>query len=129
MRNFFLLFFGLTSSPAFAEWVEIYADDLGAYSVNIPATETPNHKIKMWGMSDYKSAQKAGSDDYRSIKSLFEYDCNEAQRRMLSITFYQESRGRGLVVQTDAWVAEWEPIIPDSLGGLYLKTACEQKHY
>ena len=79
------LMLALVNTSAIAEWSVLSRDDSGTgitVYVDLATTRKSGDKIKMWGLTDYKSAMESAEGKYLSKKSRWEYDCKEAKMRV-----------------------------------------------
>ena len=119
----------LSSSPAYAEWVSIGADNSRGRTVYAdPDTIRPKGDVvKMWSLNDYKTIQTGPSASYLSYKVQSEYDCAEERIRKLAATFFSGNMGRGDVVYVQSNEGKWQPVEPGSLGQSEWEVACDKE--
>jgi hypothetical protein len=81
---------------------------------------------KMWAILDFKKAQLSGSSAYLSMKSQYEFDCEEEQYRRVYVGFHADHMGSGRIVgQGNTSPARaWEPVPPESRIESLWRTAC-----
>ena len=116
----------VVSSSVAAEWESATADDESTYYVDRDTIRKSGNKVKIWELSDYKTAQGKAAKKHLSQKLLYEYDCTDMQGRMLSFIEYPNNMGGGKVVSTGTISAspDWKPISPGSVGEKLWKIAC-----
>jgi hypothetical protein len=123
-----LAFLLLTASQALAEWVEVnFLSKRGMTTYIDPQTiRLHGNLAQMWVLDDFREAQQSRwSAPYRSAKVLQEFDCAERQSRIVSMTRYAETMGRGEVVLSgDGPDGDWMPITSGSINKLLFKMAC-----
>ena len=118
----------LTAQPALADWVEVnFSSKRGMTTYIDPQTVRLHGNLaQMWVLDDFKEAQQSRwSAPYRSAKVLQEFDCAEKQSRIVSMTRYAETMGRGEVVLSgDEPDGDWITITSGSIHKLLFKMAC-----
>ena len=91
MKKLLLIFIlVIVSNSAMAEWVELGTsqDETGTIYANPATIRKSGNKVKMWDLTDYKTAQEVTGKQYMSSKSQIEYDCKEEQTRLLFANTY-----------------------------------------
>lgn len=118
----------LAAAPAWAEWTPLTEGDSVYLYVDKSTIRKRGNIIKFWTMADRKSPKKRPDGrEYRSAASLEEYNCEGEQARTIALTLYSQAMGKGEVVgSSNTPYAEWEPVVPGSLGMTMLKFACEE---
>jgi hypothetical protein len=82
----------------------------------------------MWELRDFKAVQTSNAGKlFWSVKSQYEYDCAEEQRRFLAFAYFSEPMGKGTVVHTDSDPDKWQPVYPGSVGQILWKRACGEE--
>lgn len=116
-----------TKSNKAAGWVEVGGTDNAIVYANPTTIRKVGSRVKMWDMTDLKSAQGDEGERYLSSKSQIEYDCKEERTRMLAFSTHSENMGGGKTVQTDADPDKWKPVAPGSIGETLWKFACKKR--
>jgi hypothetical protein len=127
-RLLLIILLFLSSSPAYAEWVEVEGGDKFTAYVDTETIRRKGNLVKIWVLDDFKTVRTASGKSYLSIKSLDEYDCAEAQIRNLALYAYSGQMGTGEIVEPlSDDPSKWTPIIPGSVGQTKWKLVCKQK--
>ena len=120
----------VTAGAASAEWTFVSdtggdTDDYIQY-VDRATIRKSGNLVKMWGLRDYKTVQKAAAgDSYLSGNAQSKYDCKEEKLRLLALTIFDGRMGGGKVVYSDGnYKDEFEPIEHRSFGEAPWKVAC-----
>src|SRR3989338_9467081 len=130
-----LLLLAVVSSSAFAgkwikpeEWVKL---DLASDHYVVYADPTSiirsGNKVQMRSLIDHKTPLSRAGKTFMSVKAQHEFDCAEAQVRMLFASTHSESMGRGERVATDYKIENWESVQPLSISEALWKIACGKK--
>ena len=107
----------LSSGPAYAEWVAVSKADTSTGYVDPDTIRRKGNLVKMWILSDFKTIQTtAAGISYLSQKMQWEYDCAEEQFRMIAGYGYSGQMGTGEIVTSHTNPANWEPVMPGSVG-------------
>lgn len=124
-----MLLLAVVSRSTVADWEKIGIVNNGSSTEYAdPSTILRDgHKVKMWGLSDYRSAETAGTYLFLSVKLRNEYDCNEGQIRPLSYSFHSGNMAKGVVVYAYSEPFDSIPISPDSLSEALWKIACGKR--
>ena len=118
----------VTAGAASAEWTRVGGNDDYIQYVDRATIRRNGNLVKMWGLSDYMTVQKAAADSILSDKTQSEYDCKEEKYRLLAFSTYDGQMGSGKVVFNNGNVKdEWLPISPGSVGETLWKAACGKK--
>jgi len=126
-----MILLAIVSSSAMAEWVEVGESEDAEVGVTLYANPTTIRKsgnmVKMWRLTDFKTAEDAAGKQYMSTKRHDEYDCKEERLRIISIVTYSKNMGKGKVVlTTDIKLYDWFSVTPDSLDEIIWKYACRK---
>lgn len=127
----FTLFVVFISNSAVAEWIFItnskFFDGTSLY-VDYATIRKKGRTVKMWSLLDFRNKQKLPSgDNFLSVKTQDEYDCEEEQNRELYNLALSENMGLGQAVHiVDAPSFKWQPIVPESHGETLWKIACNK---
>ncbi|MEE9223111.1 MAG: surface-adhesin E family protein [Nitrosomonadaceae bacterium] len=121
----------VVSSSAMADWVYVseHTDNSG-FSPSYAVYADPDtirklgNKLKVWDLSDNKTAEIFLGKKSMSTSSQKEYNCEEEKMRLLHETAYSKNMGRGEVIKTVNNITEWMPLAPYSIGNDLLKYAC-----
>lgn len=125
MRTLLLMMLFALNNSAMADWVKVHSSAIQATYAN-PATVDPaGNNIKMWLLSDYKKPHKYEDRQFLSVISENEYDCDDAQLRMLSYSLHAGNMGKGEVVYTDASKTAWKRVAAKSADEIAWKTVCD----
>lgn len=114
-------------SQAQAEWEMASADktsgELHYFDPN--SIESTGHSKKVWVLSSYDKTQTGG---YRSVKSLYEFDCNEKRARSYTMLLYPDEMANGKVIgaQHDK-LKEWFHYTPNSIFNRIVTAVCANK--
>jgi hypothetical protein len=120
-----MMLLAVASSSALAEWVEVFRDEAVTVYADPSTVRKAGNMVKMWVLYDYKSVQSSNSSKpYRSSRKQSEYDCKEAQSRILSLTAHSGNMAEVDTVFSLSKPEEWEPVPPSSLAELMWKIAC-----
>jgi len=120
----------LSHGPVYAEWVE--RDRNAGKGTTVYVDQDLIHRngnlVKMWELTDYKSAQTFDADTrYLSEMRQREYDCAEERWRMLALAFFSGQMGNGTTVYSRAYKNLWAPVFPGSIGRRAWKIACDKQ--
>ena len=133
MKKIIILILLVVSTNVFAEWTEV-GDSVHAGSKNVTSyadletIKKKGHKVKMWILYDFKTAQNAGNVRYLSAMIHNEYDCEEETLRILDLHTYLEGMGYGGVVYSETNIKyEAEAIRPGTIEKGLFKIACGKK--
>lgn len=109
-----LLLMLLQSGLAYGGWVSLGGDNKLGLTIYIdPAgTERNGDQRMIWILYDFKTAQsKEGGLSFRSAKMQREYDCGQAQTRLLKILHYAGAmEGGKMVLESKPSNQEWTPV-------------------
>jgi len=116
IKTFLLVIFLVAAiTPAKAEWVMVDAESAqGETHYFDPETTKKNgHLRKVWVLSSYGEKLTGG---YRSVKSLYEFDCKEDRTRSYTMLLYTDEMATGDVIgaQHDK-LKEWSIYPPGSI--------------
>jgi hypothetical protein len=120
----FLIFMLTATTHAQAEWVMASTDKTGGelHYFDPENVENTGHSKKVWVLSSYDQKQTGG---YRSVKSLYEFDCNEKRARSYTMLLYPDEMATGKVIgaQHDK-LKEWFFYPPNSIFSHIVKKIC-----
>ena len=119
----------LSSSPAYAAWVEIGGNDqIGMTTYVDPGTiRHKGNLVKLWQLNDFKTVQTVDDNSFLSTKKQREFNCAEERTRILAATQFSGNMGTGKVVWGNSNEQKWEPVVPDSIGQTLWEFACNKK--
>jgi len=98
IKTFLLVIFLMAAiTPAKAEWVMVGTESAqGETHYFDPETTKKNgHLRKIWVLSSYGEKRTGG---YRSVKSLYEFDCKEERARSYTMLLYTDEMAAGDVI-------------------------------
>jgi len=111
-----------------AKWVEVDSNQDVVSTYIDPATiHKAGNMVKLWTLTDRKTARTIAGVVHLSMKLQEEYDCKEKQSRSLAASFHSKNMGKGKVVYSDSVTSEWEPVSYGSAGEILWKIACGKK--
>jgi surface-adhesin protein E len=119
----------LSSGPAYAEWVLIFAGEQGMTVYADPDTIRQHGKlVNMWSLYDFKIEQYVRGVLLLSSKGHVEYDCAQERLRGLAVTEFSGNKGNGTVVYSDSYEGKWIPVEPhpNSVVRILWKVACSK---
>ena len=118
----------LVNASAMAEWIFVDENTTFKAYVQAETLHKVGNKAKMWDLMDFKIGQESTtvSNNYRSSKTQYEYDCTEVKSRLLAHSQFSDSGGTGSVLHShsDSQPRDWNPVIPDSIGHTLWQIAC-----
>lgn len=120
----FMTLLTMVSCNAIAEWVELDRSEIQTSYANPSTIDISGSKIKLWLLSNYKTPHKYDGKSFFSIQSQNEYDCNEAQFRMLEYSLLSGKMGAGEVIQHNTNVNKWQQISKGSVDEIFWNAAC-----
>lgn len=119
-----MIFLMAAITQAQAEWVIASTDkvrgELHYFDPN--SIENTGYSRKVWVLSSYDEKQAGG---YRSVKSLYEFDCKEERARSYTMLLYPDEMAAGNVIgaQHDK-LKEWFFYPPNSLFSRIVSVVC-----
>lgn len=125
----FALFATFISTNATAEWTRVGGDDDKSSDiyVDVNTVRKTGGKAKIWSLGDYKTLQGNKNEKYSSAKMYWEFDCQEENLRILALSAYSKKMGSGGVVFSENTPYDnWQPVAPESTGGVLLSIACKE---
>jgi hypothetical protein len=128
-RLLLIILLFLISGPAYAEWVEVGANDVYTRYVDRDTIRRKGDLVKMWVLDDYKTAKDEPGDSVLSGKVQVEYNCTKERARRLAWMNFSGNMGSGKVLCSDSDEQEWGPVSPGSLilDQAIWKLACAKK--
>ncbi len=79
-------------------------------------------KVKVWTLTSHQTTTALRQS--LSTKGQLEFDCSEAQFRLLTYFRFSDKMGTGKVMEVDNTSGDWSPIPPDSIVGNYSRLVC-----
>ena len=120
MRGLAAAFLLLAASQASAEWLKV-DEHAGAFLYFDPETVAKDGIFrKMWTLQD----RKVPDHDVLSRRAQWEFNCKEAQVRLLSFTAHSEAMGKGKTLRKDNEAGPWEPVAAKTTHETLLNLAC-----
>lgn len=121
MRIILCFLLALVAAPAWAEWVQVVANDRTIFYIDPASIRKDGNLRKVWGIADLKQRDKDGT---MSRRSRSEYDCKEERRRTLALSTHSEPMAGGLTLMSFEQASEWSAIPPDTVAETILKRVC-----
>lgn len=125
MRTLFLMMLFALNNSAMADWVKVHGSAIQVTYANPATIDLTGSNIKMGLLSDYKKPQKYEGRQFLSVMSQNEYDCDDAQVRMLSYSLHAGNMGKGEVVYTDPSRTPWKQVAAKSADEIAWKSVCD----
>jgi len=119
-----ILLLAVLSTSAMAEWVPINDNDISTYYVDPATIRKAGNKVRMWSMDDYKTMKGDGEYKFFSMKSQFEYDCQNETSTLVANLSFSGNMGSGQVVGTSSKRSDPMPVSPGSIAELIWKEVC-----
>lgn len=111
------------SPPARAEWAKYEEGDWGSLYFDPATIKKRGDRVRVWEVMDLKERDKS---DALSLRGLFEYDCKEERRRILTYTGFHGQMASGRMLYTIIAPTEWQYIPPEYAAHRMLrKVICE----
>jgi hypothetical protein len=126
-RLLLIIFFFLSSAPAYAEWVEVGITDEATVYADPVTIRRKGDLVKMWYLHDFKTTQTVLKKSYLSSRSQDEYDCTEDRHRALASTSFSGNMGSGKVRSSYSIKGKWEPVPPGTMTQTLWKVACDKQ--
>ena len=114
---------------AAAQWVRLDGKGANAFYVDKASiVKVEKTTRKAWSMQTFRKPQTAPEGhNYRSVKSLHLYSCNEHTATLLAQVFYPEPLGKGEPVENYKYEKySPEDVVPDSPQERVLSAACKR---
>jgi hypothetical protein len=125
MRTICLMMLFALSDSALAEWVKVHGSEIQTTYANAATIDATSDRIKMWLVTDYMKPHKYDGKPFLSVMSQNEYDCGDAQVRMLSYSLHAGNMGKGEVVYSDPSKAVWKSAATGSADEISWKIVCD----
>jgi hypothetical protein len=117
----------VAGSGAVGGWVPFSRPEHATFYYDPATIRKAGNKVKMWTLTDFKTALTGSGKAYMSGKSQMEFDCKEEQSRLLYLSTHSGPMGGGEVVSTFSDPGKWEPVGPGTIGEEEWKLACKKK--
>ncbi|MBI5438346.1 MAG: hypothetical protein HY936_05280 [Nitrosomonadales bacterium] len=107
------------------EWVklDLVSDYYVVYADPTSIIRSGN-KAQMRSLIDHKTPLSRAGKTFMSVKAQHEFNCVEAQARMLFASVHSENMGGGERVATDYKIENWSLVQPLSISEALWKIAC-----
>ena len=125
-----LLILMVLSINVWAEWTAVTksSDNNITSYVDLQSIRKKGSKVKIWDLTDLKTAQAFNNVSYLSSVSHYEYDCSEETQQLLDFYAYSENMGLGETVNVQNNIKdEATTIKPGSIGETTFNVACSKK--
>jgi hypothetical protein len=118
----------MTASAENEEWILIHFDKEQRVSFNVSLGNFSllNNKTRIWVMEDFESTQKVKDLNYRSIKSLLQFNCDSNTMRILAYSLYKVNNANGLAIFSKSEALDWDKVKANSINSEYQKIACSE---
>jgi hypothetical protein len=116
----------LTALNAQADFVKYHEDDEMVSYLDTTSITRAGREVRMWTIDDYKQTQTdIPNKPYRSVKSLWTFDCAKRISDVMTAQYYIEAMAQGESIDSGAAVErQWDKITPGTIGELAFKAAC-----
>jgi hypothetical protein len=122
------LLLALSSTSAIAEWTHHGGNKDSDLYIDRDSIRKDGEMAQMWFMEDYRGVKKISyGKSLLSAQTLGEYDCKNERVRTVKFAIYSGKMGSGDVVSTSSIKIAWEPVVPESLGEILWKIACNNE--
>ncbi|WP_295625898.1 surface-adhesin E family protein [uncultured Nitrosomonas sp.] len=105
MKNLLFFFLIFSLNPAWAEWSRTGNIENKTMYVDLMSIKKNEHFARVWQLIDNVNDEKLPS--ITSIKSLYEYDCKESRRRLISEDFFSNRMGLGNIIYKNNDLNKW----------------------
>ena len=100
----------MVSGQALAEWLNIGGSPDSASFIEPSSIRNDGNLRKIWELQNLKQQNKETGE--MSRRFLREFDCGDAQNRILSYTGYSDPMGRGKILESSENPSQWFAIPP-----------------
>lgn len=114
-------FLGCAHLPTFAEWTEISRGALPAFYYEPESVRRNGVLARIWTVAETPSHEKVS----KSMKTYWEFNCDEEKTRVLAIVYYAEPMGVGAVTKSFDEDKQWRFIPPKTAGSRLMELACK----
>ena len=114
---------------AAADWVYVGGNaTTTAYFDPMAMRRSGDGMVQMLSLADLSSPQRPdpAAKPFLSSASQSEFDCGNAEARLVAYRWYAGNMGRGEVVYSDSAQEDWAPVQPGTLFAALLKLACNR---
>jgi len=126
MKKLLTIFLLLFSINGHCEWTKLVDNDETSSYIDKTTIKKNGSFVKVWELLDYKTPQELNSGKYKSSVILFEYDCKDERRRILSLVEYTEQMGIGKQILTIDDPDKWSYVKPNTMQFLLMKSLCSR---
>ncbi len=124
-KHCLLAFVMLIAPPAWAGWEHVVQDEDGArFLIDYQTIRKDGSKVKFWQLVNYQAPQILGELKYLSTRSRQEYDCKQEQKRVLTVTAFDNWNADGKVVIKEE-TGKWQDIPPETVVWEIMKKVCK----
>ncbi|WP_457354379.1 surface-adhesin E family protein [Roseateles sp. P5_D6] len=109
------------SSPAWADWEPIAANDEAIHFLDLQTVKTTGQIRRVWVLIDMKTPVVGRGNSQRS---LAEYDCREERWRYLQSSDFSGQMGEGTILVDSSQPTAWRPVAPGTVGAAAIKLLC-----
>ena len=121
-----LISLSLHSALAFAEWTHVDRSTDATLLADKSTIRRAGSNAKMWTLTNFARVKVIKGKKHRSVKTQFEFDCNDEQLRVLALIFYAQADGKGAVTFSMSDVEPWTPVAPETIASQLLMFACSR---
>ena len=115
-------------SDAFAEWQEIGRNATKTVYVDVNTIKITGNKSRIWRLINHnKVIVVPDGTEYRSAKTLQEFDCLNLSSRLVYVVAFKELMGQGKVIAAGYQPVIWDANVPDSISEEISRYACSNK--
>lgn len=123
--SFLMLLLAAYAGAALADWQKLAEDESGNVYADRASLRKAGNKVKLSAMVEHKAAlADSFGKSHISETMIWEYDCKEQQKRMLSYVTFSEPGAKGKAVYSDAEPGKWLPMQGGPGGAALGKLAC-----
>ena len=113
----------LPVAPESAEWVKFFETDSANFYYDPIDIKREGDRVRTRVLFDLKKPNKLGDHSYIGV---FEFDCKEELRRLLSYVTYAEQMGGGEIVPNEVEERAWETVEPDNAQADLMHVVCSR---
>lgn len=115
----------LIASTAWAGWEHVVQDEDGArFLIDYQTIRKDGNKVKFWQLVNYPKPVTLGEVKYLSTRSRQEYDCKQEQKRVLTVTAFDNWNADGQAVIKEE-TGKWQEIPPETVVWEIMKKVCK----
>lgn len=116
----------LIASTAWAGWEHVVQDEDGArFLIDYQTLRKDGSKVKFWQLVNYPKPVTLGEVKYLSTRSRQEYDCKQEQKRVLTVTAFDNWNADGQAVVKEEETGNWREIPPETVVWAIMKKVCK----